>query len=395
MSRVGHRHPGRVDADRTGTRPGNDGREAGHDTGAISSLVAVLLTTGVLLGMAALTVDVGLLQAERRQLQNGADAAALALAMSCGTGTCDTSPTSEDAALAAENANDGEASVVSVCGEGDPALPPCPPQEGPLLTRCPSSPPDSADPTGVSGWVRVRTATLTSEGGTLLPPVFSGALAGGSSGDGHSVATCAQAAWGASAHRMYATLPVAVSRCEWDTATSGGTRYAPPPPYTTYPADAEVALRLHSTTEGGTCPSFAGAYADLPGGFGWLEPDFLCVVSARVGQTLEADPGIASARCPTLLDDLVGTVVHLPVFSEAWGGGTGGRYRISGFAAFHLTGYRIPGAHPFQVASPVGGQLCRGAEHCLYGWFVRALVPAGGDLGEGLDDYGLRTVALR
>ena len=37
----------------------------------------------VLVGMAALVVDVGAVVEEKRQLQNGADAAALAVAQSC------------------------------------------------------------------------------------------------------------------------------------------------------------------------------------------------------------------------------------------------------------------------------------------------------------------------
>src|SRR5947208_3628329 len=69
------------------------GLRRGHDRGAVAGLVAVLLSTGVLLGMAALSVDVGQLYAERRQVQNGADAAALAVAVSCAASTTCTSST--------------------------------------------------------------------------------------------------------------------------------------------------------------------------------------------------------------------------------------------------------------------------------------------------------------
>ena len=58
----------------------------GHDEGAVTMIVAVVLAGGVLLGMAALTVDVGLIHAERRELQNGADAGALAVAQQCAVG---------------------------------------------------------------------------------------------------------------------------------------------------------------------------------------------------------------------------------------------------------------------------------------------------------------------
>lgn len=53
------------------------------DDGAVAVLVAVLLSGGVLLGMAALVIDVGGLYAKREQLQAGADAAAWAVAQNC------------------------------------------------------------------------------------------------------------------------------------------------------------------------------------------------------------------------------------------------------------------------------------------------------------------------
>ena len=50
------------------------------DRGAVAPLVAILMAGGVVLGMLTLSVDVGNIMWERRQLQNGADAASLALA---------------------------------------------------------------------------------------------------------------------------------------------------------------------------------------------------------------------------------------------------------------------------------------------------------------------------
>jgi len=60
-----------------------------RDRGAIASIVAILFMGGVLLALAALTIDVGSINAERRTLQNGADAAAMSVARTCvGTKTC-------------------------------------------------------------------------------------------------------------------------------------------------------------------------------------------------------------------------------------------------------------------------------------------------------------------
>jgi uncharacterized membrane protein len=56
------------------------------EEGTIAAVVAVMLL--VLLGMAALVVDIGDGYWERRMLQNSADAAALAVAGDCVQGDC-------------------------------------------------------------------------------------------------------------------------------------------------------------------------------------------------------------------------------------------------------------------------------------------------------------------
>lgn len=56
-------------------------RRVTDDRGAVAIVVALTMTA--LLGMAALAIDVGLLLVEHRALQNGADAAALAVAHDC------------------------------------------------------------------------------------------------------------------------------------------------------------------------------------------------------------------------------------------------------------------------------------------------------------------------
>ena len=62
-------------------------------------------------------IDVGALYAERRQLQNGADAAALAVAEDCAEGDClDEMATAKT--YADSNAKDDAANVDEVCGSG-------------------------------------------------------------------------------------------------------------------------------------------------------------------------------------------------------------------------------------------------------------------------------------
>jgi Flp pilus assembly protein TadG len=82
-------------------------RRLRQDQGLVLVLVAVLLV--VLLGMAALAVDLGSLYSERRQLRNGADAAALAIAEDCAwhPGSCTQQAAATAQMYADANSDDG------------------------------------------------------------------------------------------------------------------------------------------------------------------------------------------------------------------------------------------------------------------------------------------------
>ena len=108
-------------------------RMLGRDErGAVAVIVALMLGTGVLTGIGALVIDVGQIYQERAELQNGADAAALAVAKSCATGTC--APTLS-AQYANENASalTGKTAASTVCGSG--TLGTCPTSTGRLRGR--------------------------------------------------------------------------------------------------------------------------------------------------------------------------------------------------------------------------------------------------------------------
>jgi hypothetical protein len=133
-----------------------------RDAGAV--LIWVALTMVVLLGVGALVIDIGRLYVERRELQNGADAAALAVAQDCAGGDCE-----DDAGTAKNyadlNANDGASAIRpgTPCGNGVG------------LPACADGAPSGIS--GATGWVRVGTSTLTSDGGEevsfLLAPIIS------------------------------------------------------------------------------------------------------------------------------------------------------------------------------------------------------------------------------
>ncbi len=98
-----------------GVTAGGRPSRVGEEGGAVSVLVALLMV--VILGFAALAVDVALVYSERAQLQNGADAAAFAVAQQCasdstGLDCAPTAPVARD--LANSNARDARTNVKSV-----------------------------------------------------------------------------------------------------------------------------------------------------------------------------------------------------------------------------------------------------------------------------------------
>ena len=95
--------------------------ERERDEGAVMIWVALMMV--VLLGVGAIVIDIGALYAEKRQLQNGADAAALAVAQDCANGSCSGYGARADE-YADLNAKDGAANIDLVCGVG-PGLPTC------------------------------------------------------------------------------------------------------------------------------------------------------------------------------------------------------------------------------------------------------------------------------
>lgn len=144
------------------------------DRGAIAMIVALLFGFGIMIGLAALTIDVGNINADRRQLQNGADAVALAFAQQCATNaTCDPKASAASlVGLADKNAADGFTSIsrvdgalgtplageLAVCGNAANStnLLVCPTtwvQSMTNLQECPSTPPPGTN------YVRVYTQT--------------------------------------------------------------------------------------------------------------------------------------------------------------------------------------------------------------------------------------------
>lgn len=340
-------------------------RRVSDERGAVAVIVALLMVA--LIGMAALVVDAGALYQERRELQNGADAAALAIAEDCAREPADctlalTSAKAGDYANA--NADDGEGDAVVDTTDFDP-----------------------------TGRVTVRTSTRQ-DGGTIVPYVFAsvfGVLDSEGDYDGKTVHAAATAEWGNPS--SLASIPLTVSSCEFNAATNDGTLFDSPP----YDAAGEQTLIFHDGNGATECAAQAGHDTDgdgsLPGGFGWLVEDGACQVVTTtiddhdwVTQADGNDPECDAAE----LAGLVGTVVPVPVFDDVCRHTDAGcptfnnrdKYRIARYAAFYLTGYDLGGPSyerydPEHRSSPPDCGTASQDDQCVTGFFTTAVISGG------------------
>jgi Flp pilus assembly protein TadG len=368
------------------------------ERGAVAVIVAVLMGGGVLLGMGALVVDTGQMYTERAQLQNGADSGALAVALSCAKGSCNTPAAGPEAN---GNSNDGT-SDYTVCGNAS-GLTSCP-APSPTALTCASTPSGS--------YAQVTTTTRNTNGTTLLPPVFGRAVLGASY-NGKTVHACAQATWGPVG--AGAGIAVTYSLCTWNAGTANGTKFAPAPPYGSWPpagmarypqdkfdpkvfgmAGGEQVLQLHGS--GNDCVGNLGSGWQLPGGFGFLDdPNNDCTMTVDVKNTYADRTGVpVKSDCITKLQTAATshTVLYLPIYDGTQASGGNGMYHLAGFAAFVLTGGDINGqGGGFSQASTISGKhYCSGGtDKCLYGFFTQGLVPSG---TPGGTNFGTSVVSL-
>lgn len=294
------------------------------DRGAAGVMVAI--TVVVMLGMAGVAIDVGALYQERRELQAGADAAALAIAEDCGLGTasCDTATATVTARYYANaNAGDGVARVDAVVLD--------------LATKT----------------VTVEVSTLDPEGATVVDPYFAEVVGF----DGATVHASATARWGFP-RAVRGLLPLIISDCEF-------------PHGHTLPT-LERILYFHDGNNAEPCNAQAGHDTDgdgfLAGGFGWLDAAMGCESYVEEGDWVRDDTGASpTTGCsPDYIRSLVGEEVPLPFFDDLFGSGTNGQYHVAGFGLFQITGYNFGG----QFKHPTNAPPCSGDERCISGRFT-------------------------
>jgi Flp pilus assembly protein TadG len=317
------------------------------ERGAVSVIVAVSMVA--LLGFVAITVDIGALYAERAELQSGADAAALAVAQDCAaSGTCTTTgptaswlatATTTARSLANENARDGATNIASL-----------------------ASPAQNS--------VRITTGTRDgSSGAGALAFVFAPVLGI----DSASPTATATAGWGSPAAGP-AAIGLAFAPCEF---ALGGP------------------IQVVSIHGGATCSSTSPSGQNLPGGFGWLAaPAGTCStrVDIAVNAIVSSDTGTSlPSGCGGVLAANLNRTVLLPVYSDVGGGGSGGWYKIRGWAAFELLGWNFPGSSANN--NSYTGAKCTGSCKGIIGRFVR-FVSLDDRFTRGGPDLGASLVSL-
>jgi hypothetical protein len=342
-------------------------RRLRSEDGAVAVIVALLLIP--LFGFAAFAVDVAGLYDERRQLQNGADAAVLAAAENCaqflkGLTVANLVPCTLDdlgpltQQYADANARDSRSDVALL--------------ELDLTTRT----------------VRVTTLSTDTSGTNRLAHVFAPVLGINSS----DVRALAEARWDVVPSGLDA-FPLAFCLEEFNEKTADGTMYDSPLDPDGYH------LFIKKPPESVTCGHYDG-------GFGWMESDSDCRTS--IGSVPGWYPGYEGAALPSSgwatscieiiqdrIDDPDSPPLLIPIFDNWQGHGNGsGEFHLVGFGAFRPTGYRFSGTHDYP--DPPATDPCVDPQNfCIRGWFTEFVSTAGFAAGSGGGTYyGLSTVQL-
>lgn len=324
--------------------------ERRRDRGAVAVFVALMMV--VVLGFTALGVDAGAMWSDQKQLQNGADAAALAIAQACADGDCTAYATDVTATQYAQsNKFDGNATG------------------------------HITDLNTAQSYVTVMTSSTRS---LWFARVFDINSA--------NIATNATAAWGVKSSGSF--LPLAFSLCSfW--AQSGiilGDPIPPGTPMTLYlKSKSDITGAITSDPSGQCLPNTDAAHNEVDGGFGWLAPTSTspCSATVSVGNWVQSSPG-SSPPC-NIGTSLQNAIVQIPVFDQCLQstngcvGGNNAQYHIYAIASFQVTGYCFsPNTAEWNVTS------CDSAHARIVGTFVdwtsadsTTTIPGAPNLGAG------------
>lgn len=265
----------------------------GHKREGGAAGVLVVLLMFVLIGVGAVAVDVGQIYSERAQLQNAADAGALAVARSCTSGSCSVALA---APLANGNSLDGKSDVLPVD-----------------LT--------------VPGQV---TVTAVTKNGTDNGPALSKLFASALNAPPARVGARATAVW----HKTPppGAFPLIFDQCQVKSA------YAP--------LGTTVLIKEHGKSPCVGSPS--GHH--IPGGFGWLDSTGMCSADTDNNGWVGSNPGNSKTPedCLSVLDSWRAAIDHskkqyvigyFPLFDDGDKGGANGRFHVVGYAKVEIHGW--------------------------------------------------------
>jgi len=340
-------------------RTGRNRARVNTERGAAGVMVALMMV--VLIGAGSLAVDAGQIYSERAQLQNAADAGALAVAQRChAAGSCTVAQAITWAReLAGPNANDGASAV------------------------------DSVD-LSVAGQAKVVTSTLGSNGAGFLTTMFASALNVGPA----TVRAAATASW--VPQSAGSGFPLAISDSCYNLSSAAATAQA----------------QKISYKPGGTCTGPSGT--QIPGGWGWLDQSSPCVATTSIGSNrVGSDPGNnPPSGCATVLAGWRSTIlaggdvkIAFPVFDDASNQGQNGYFHVIGYATFKIWGWRFgnnSAQHPEYSFRNTAGDpnmtsslACPASQdRCVIGQFVKfETIDSSGAISGGGTDLG--TVEIR
>ena len=328
------------------------------DRGAITSLLGLLLASGVLIGVLALVIDTGQVLVLRQQVRNAADNVAQTLAIHCAKASSATdclndnfsSPTITNRAMYAQpnaefltgiaNPKGGAVSVDLVCGHSlRLTMAACPTLTGSGNDCATDLASDSTKPE----WVRV----YTSLGAAGFTPILANlqpqdsALSQGSgsapSAASYQESACAQAYWnGASAIAPSGQLPLMVGDCEAKVSAIGA--------YSQLTAENAATSCNYKNSAAASVPGNAAGFweydAQSSSPACWTIGGGTCrnisLVNTKTGSGI-VYPQLSYSALLAALSAKLNTPVLLPLVQSVTGG-----FEVRGFTQFTLVAYRFP-----------------------------------------------------
>jgi Flp pilus assembly protein TadG len=263
-------------------------RRLREEKGAAAVFVALVMT--VVLGSAAIAVDVSSEYADHHQLRNGADAAALAVALDCARGDC------------------GSYQVTARTAVQD------------NLT--------SADAT-----VATPTASVSATTATVTARATSTHLFGAILGQPKSAVSATSSASWIPTTRGRANFPLIISYCEYQGQVAR------------HPLGNKSTFRINATTQlGGACAGPDGT--TTLSGYAVTNPDVStgCRTTSTLGSFVTGYADMYGSRLPpyctnAYLGGLIGSDLLIPVWDQVSGTSVADmKYHVWGYAAFHFKG---------------------------------------------------------